>query len=162
MCNFYKCAQIYVGDVTLLYFPYEWTEQTRVWINNNIKNNNNRCCIRTKAPIVRYIFTSGRVKLSLIRRIHSFFTFHVSHSLLTTQSWVSIHKAVRLLTAKSRDASKPRNWMLYCSYRTKIGQASQQRCRRGACQISERLQKFEYEFQSFETSRDLAVRRLSV
>ena len=51
--------------------------------------------------------------------------------------------------------------MLQWSYRSEIRQAPrQQRCR-GTCQISERLEKFKSESRGFETSRDLAVRRLT-
>ena len=65
------------------------------------------------------------------------------------------------LTAKSREVSKPRDWMLQWSYRSEIWQAPrQQRCR-GTCQISERLEMFKPESRGFETSRDLAVRRLT-
>ena len=39
--------------------------------------------------------------------------------------------------------------------------APRQRCCRGACQISERLEKSKPESRDFETSRDLAVRRLT-
>ena len=58
-------------------------------------------------------------------------------------------------------SGKPRYWMLQWSYRSEIWQAPrQQRCR-GTCQISERLEKFKPESRGFETSRDLAVRRLT-
>ena len=73
----------------------------------------------------------------------------------------SVHQAVRRLTAKSREVSKPRDWMLQWSYRSEIWQAPrQQRCR-GTCQISERLEKSKPESRGFEASRDLAVRRLT-
>ena len=54
--------------------------------------------------------------------------------------------------------SKPRYGMLQCSYRTNICQESRQRCCRGACQISEWLEKLKPE--SRGTSWDLAVRPL--
>ena len=76
-------------------------------------------------------------------------------------SWASIHSAVRRLTAKSREVSKPRDWMLQWSYRSEIWQAPRQQLCRGTCQISERLEKFKPESRGFETSRDLAVRRLT-
>ena len=47
------------------------------------------------------------------------------------------------------------------SYRSEIWQAPRQQCCRGTCQISERLEKFKPESRGFETSRDLAVRRLT-
>ena len=53
----------------------------------------------------------------------------------------SIHSTVRRLTTRSREVSKPRDWILYWSYRFEIWQASRQRCCRDACQISERLEK---------------------
>ena len=51
--------------------------------------------------------------------------------------------------------------MLQWSYRSEIWQALQQQRCRGTCQISERLEKFKSESRGFETSRDLAVRRLT-
>ena len=51
--------------------------------------------------------------------------------------------------------------MLKLSYRSEMSQASRQRCCRGACQMSERLKKYKLESRGFETSRDLAVRRLT-
>ena len=51
--------------------------------------------------------------------------------------------------------------MLQWSYRSEIWQAPrQQRCQ-GTCQISEQLEKFKPESRGFETSQDLAVRRLT-
>ena len=46
------------------------------------------------------------------------------------------------------------------SYRSDIWQASRKRCCRGVCQISKRLEMCKAESHRFETSRDLAVRRL--
>ena len=76
-------------------------------------------------------------------------------------SRASIHLAVRCLTAKSREVSKPRDWVFWLSHRSEIWQAPRQRCCRGACQISERLEKSKHEYCNLETSRDLAVRRLT-
>ena len=47
------------------------------------------------------------------------------------------------------------------NFRAEIWLASRQRCCRGACQISEQLKKSKPESRDFETSRDLAVRRLT-
>ena len=55
--------------------------------------------------------------------------------------------AVRYLTAKSREVSKPRNWMLWWLYHSDIWQASRQHCCQGACQISEWLEKSKPESQ---------------
>ena len=41
-----------------------------------------------------------------------------------------------------REISKRRDWMLQWSYRSEIWHAAQQNCCRGACQISELLEKF--------------------
>ena len=49
---------------------------------------------------------------------------------------------VRRLTTKSREVSKPRVWMLWWSYRSVIWQTSRERCCRGTCQISGRLETF--------------------
>ena len=67
---------------------------------------------------------------------------------LPSQHRASIHKADRRLTARCREASKPRDSGLYFSNRSEIWQATQQRseiwqasrqrCCREACQISER------------------------
>ena len=46
---------------------------------------------------------------------------------------------------KYRKASKPRDWMLWWSRQSGIWQASRQWCCRGACQMSERLEKFKAE-----------------
>ena len=55
------------------------------------------------------------------------------------------------LTTKFRKVSKSRDRVLNWSYCS--------RCCRGACQISERIQKLKPETRGFDTSRDLAVRR---
>ena len=57
--------------------------------------------------------------------------------------------------------SRSREMGLYWSYSFEIWQATRQPCCRGACQISERLEKFKPESRGFETLRDLTVRRLS-
>ena len=69
--------------------------------------------------------------------------------------------AVRRLTAKSHEVTKPRDCMLLSSHRSDILQASRQHCCRGASQISELLKKSKPGSRGFETSRDLAVRRPS-
>ena len=51
--------------------------------------------------------------------------------------------------------------MLHWSYRSEIWQASGRRGCRGACHISERLEKSKAESGGLETSRDLAVARPS-
>ena len=58
-------------------------------------------------------------------------------------------KSVWHFTAKPRDVSRPRDWMLQCSYRYGIRQASRQRCCRGAGQMSDQLQKFKPESRGF-------------
>ena len=73
----------------------------------------------------------------------------------------SIHWAVRRLTAKIRTVSKPREWVLWLLYRSKIWQASRQRCCWGACQISERFGKFKPDSRGLETSWYLVVRHPS-
>ena len=67
-----------------------------------------------------------------------------------------------LLTGNSsREVSKPRDSGLDFSNRSQIWQAPrQQRCR-DACQISERYDHYNIQSRGFETSRDLAVRRLT-
>ena len=59
------------------------------------------------------------------------------------------------LTARSREVSKPRDSSLDFSNRSEIW-----RCR-DACQISEDYDHYKIQSRSFETSRDLAVRRLT-
>ena len=62
---------------------------------------------------------------------------------------------------RSREVSKPRDWGLDFFKRSEIWQAPrQQRCR-DACQISERYDHYNIQSPDFETSRDLAVRRLT-
>ena len=65
----------------------------------------------------------------------------------------------KTFSARSREASKPRDWLLSWSYRFAIWRASRQRCCQGACQISELLEKSEYESHGFENSWDLAAAR---
>ena len=62
---------------------------------------------------------------------------------------------------RSREVSKPKDWMLQWSHRSENWQASRQRCCRVACQISERLEKSKPESRGFETSRDLAYSKTS-
>ena len=69
----------------------------------------------------------------------------MDYILLETRPWASIHYAVRRLTARSRE----------------VLQVPRQRCCRGACQISERYDHCNIQSRGFETSRDLAVRRLT-
>ena len=71
----------------------------------------------------------------------------------------SIHKVVRCLTVKSREVSKPWDWVSKWSYGSEIWQASQRRSCRDACQISEPLEKSKSDSRGFDTSRDLAVKR---
>ena len=89
---------------------------------------------------------------------------HSTHGLLVTEDMIlraSIHQAVRRLTARSREVSKPRDSGLNFSNRSEIWQVPRQRCCRGACQISERYDNCNIQSRGFETSRDLAVRRLT-
>ena len=65
------------------------------------------------------------------------------------------------LTARSREVSNPQDSGLDFSNRSEIWQASRQRCCRGACQISERYDNYNIQSRGFETSQDLAVRRLT-
>ena len=65
----------------------------------------------------------------------------------------------KTFSARSREASKPRYWLLSWSYRFAIWRASRQRCCQGACQISELLEKSKYESHGFESSWDLAAAR---
>ena len=55
-------------------------------------------------------------------------------------------------TTRSRKASKPWDWMLELSYDSEIWQASWQCCCRGACQISEWLEKFKPKYRGFDTA----------
>ena len=61
---------------------------------------------------------------------------------------------------RSREVSKPRDWYFKLSYRFEIWQAHRQQCSRSACQISEWSDISKYKSRSFETSRDLTIRRL--
>ena len=65
------------------------------------------------------------------------------------------------LFARFRELSKPRDSGLNFSNRSEIWQVHRQRCCRGACQISERYDLCIIQSRGFETSRDLAVRRLT-
>ena len=63
---------------------------------------------------------------------------------------------------RSREFSKPRDWMLETKYRFKIWQVTRRPCYRATCQILERLEKVKPESSGFETWRDRAIRHSSV
>ena len=63
--------------------------------------------------------------------------------------------------AWSREVSKPRDSGSNFSNCSEIWQVPRQRCCRGACQISERYDHCIIQSRGFETSRELAVRRLT-
>ena len=67
---------------------------------------------------------------------------------------------IRRLIVRSRKVSKARDLVLKWSYRFEIWHEPRQQCCRGACQISERSDNFEYKSRGFETLRDLTIRRL--
>ena len=67
---------------------------------------------------------------------------------------------VRRLIVRSREVSKPRDLYLKLFDRSEIWQAPRQHCCRCACQISKRCDNSNYQSHSFETSRDLMIRRL--
>ena len=54
----------------------------------------------------------------------------------------------------SQEVSNPRDWMLVCSYRFEIWQATRQQCCRDACQISERLNYSRQQSRACEILRD--------
>ena len=62
-------------------------------------------------------------------------------------------KRTHVLTPRSPQVSKPRDWMLQWSYHSEICQAFRRRCCRGACLFSERLDKSELESRGFEAAR---------
>ena len=62
--------------------------------------------------------------------------------------------------SEDREVSKPRDWQFKLSHRLVIWQARRQQCCRGACHISERPDNSKYKSRSFETTRDLTIRRL--
>ena len=77
-------------------------------------------------------------------------------------SWASTHWAVRRLTTRSREVSKPRDSGLDFSNRSEIWPAlRQQRCW-DAYQISERYDHYNTQSRGFEISRGLAVRHLTL
>ena len=67
---------------------------------------------------------------------------------------------IRRFIVRSRKVSKPRDLYLELSNRSEIWQAHRQYCCRCACQISKRCDDSNYQSRSFETSRDLTIRRL--
>ena len=76
--------------------------------------------------------------------------------------WFSIHYAQRRLTTKSHEDSKPRDWMLWRSYRPETWEASRQHFCRDVCQISELLEKTKPKSRGFETSQRSPVRSVSI
>ena len=74
--------------------------------------------------------------------------------LYSLSGWMSYRKISWTLEAARLDT--------IVIYRFKIWQTHRQRCGRGACQISERLEKSKPESRGFEASQDPTVRRPSV
>ena len=87
---------------------------------------------------------------------------HTSELFCDFTTPASIYLAVRRLTARSREVSKPRDLGLDFFNHFEIGQAPRQQCRRDAWQISEWYDHYNIQSRGFETSRDLAVSRLTV
>ena len=75
-------------------------------------------------------------------------------------TWAPFQYPIRRLIVRSREVSKPRDWCLELCDRFEIWQAPRQHCYRGACQLSEWCDNFNYQSRGFETSRDLTLRRL--
>ena len=74
---------------------------------------------------------------------------------------VSIHWADGRLTARSRKISKPRDSSLDFSNRFESWQVLRQQGCRDACQILQRYDHYNIQARGFETSSDLAVKRLT-
>ena len=99
-----------------------------------------------KMPVVRKAFSCYDIILrSLIFRnsltpttaqVADIYLTRCYYALDLLGSWTFIQQADRRLTVRSREASKPRDWMFQWSHRSGIRRASRQRCCRGACQIS--------------------------
>ena len=75
----------------------------------------------------------------------------------TVLVWAPSQYPKRRLIIRSREVSKPRDWYFELSYRLEIWHAHRQQCCRSACHISDNSK---YKSRSFETSRDLTIRRL--
>ena len=58
---------------------------------------------------------------------------------------------IRRLIVRSREVSKPGDWLFKLSHRFEIWQALRQPCCRGACQISERSDNSKYKSRGFDT-----------
>ena len=85
---------------------------------------------------------------------------NLTHSHKRMVTWAPFQYPIRRLIVRSREVSKPRDWCLELSDCSEIWQAPQQRCCRGACQMSEQCDNSNYQSRGFETSRDLTIRRL--
>ena len=91
------------------------------------------------------------------------FRRHAAH---VSTLWYQSHQQV-LYSLSGKTSYRQISWSLEAarlgviSHHPEIWQAPRQRCCRGACQISERLEKSKHESRDLETSRDLAVRRLT-
>ena len=68
---------------------------------------------------------------------------------------------MRRPTVRSREALKQRDSSLDFSNRSEIRQAPRQQHYRDACQIAEQYGQYNTQSRNFETSRDLAGRRLT-
>ena len=67
---------------------------------------------------------------------------------------------IRRLIIRSHKVSKPQDLYLELSNRSRIWQAHRQHCYQCACQISKRYENFNTRSRTFETLRDLTIRRL--
>ena len=101
-----------------------------------------------KQKLLRSLMTNGR--LSTISSLDT--------CINQAAAWGLFQHPIRRRIVRSHEVSKLRDWLL--SHRFEIWQAPRQQCCRGACQFSERLGNSNYKYRGFESSRDLAIRRL--
>ena len=76
-------------------------------------------------------------------------------------AWAPFQHPTIRLTVRSHEVSDLRDVYLEFPDRSEIWQAPRQHCGRSVCQISMRCDNLNYQYRSFETSRDLPTRRLN-
>ena len=138
----------YYNDVTWPQFEFTGTTDCLDWQTESTEAPHCVFFVRKAFPWCHYVGIQRSKNRSLVSQ--AFCTERLPRA--------SIHQAVKRLADKSREVSKPRDWVLQYLYRSDIWQASRQRCCQCACQISKRSEKFKPESRGFETLLDLAAR----
>ena len=109
---------------------------------------------------IKHYFRTGRklrrsLELSLFKILHTSFVAFTGMVF-----WALFEYPIRRLVVRSREDWKPRDVCLELSYRSGISQAPGRQYCRNTRLISQRCDNSNYQFQVFEASRNLMIRRL--